>query len=146
MALAIKDLLEKIIDHNKSWQITLLSQWQAIMGNLNSRVQLLKIEDDTLHIGVTDSCWMQELYLLTPVLLAKINQTLDQPRIKHLRFKSVGMPTTQAPKKQPISKQSKDRVITLCPFEESVLGQLQDDTLAAALRKYRMRCYQEKEK
>ena len=145
MSLPIKDLLDKLLIHKNSWQIHLLSQWQTIMGTLNSRVQLLKIEEDTLHIGVTDSCWMQELYLLTPVLLAKINQTLDQPRIKHLRFKSVGMPPAQARKELP-SKQTQARVAALSAFEESVLGQLQDETLAAALRRYRMRCYREKEK
>ena len=68
MSLLIKDLLDRFITHDNRWQIQLVSQWHIIMGNLNSRVQLLKIEDDIINIGVTDSCWMQELYLLKPVL------------------------------------------------------------------------------
>ena len=50
-------------------------------------MHLEKIEGNTLIIGVYQASWLQELYLLSTVLLKTINNNLKYPYIKKLRFK-----------------------------------------------------------
>jgi len=91
MALRLKELLHTLIHPEKNWKTNLLYQWHDIIGSLHSKVRIEKIYDDTLILGVFHSCWMQELYLLSPLLIKTINEKLDQPHIKQIRFKHVGL-------------------------------------------------------
>lgn len=91
MTKEIKNVLSLILANHANWKIHLLNNWSTILGPLSSKVYLEKIQEDTLILGVQDSCWLQELYLLSGMLIKTINQTLDQPRIKHLRFKTIGI-------------------------------------------------------
>ena len=74
-----------------SWKHELLQNWHTIFGNLGTKITLEKIYDTTIVLGVYDSCWMHELYLLSPLLVDKINENLDQHRIKQVRFKQTGI-------------------------------------------------------
>jgi len=143
MAHKIEQLLDKIFSWNQSWHHTLIRDWHAIIGPLHSKVQLEKIETDTLVLGVYDSCWMQELYLLTPLLLRTINQKLDRPRIKQLRFKTVGKrQLKQGSARTPEVR--KNRLVELNKREQEALKQVEDPQLQEALKRFLIRCYQEK--
>jgi hypothetical protein len=138
------DLLRGVLPADSDWKIKLLQSWNQVMGTLCTKVRLEKIEDESLVLGVFDACWMQELYLLTPMLLANINQSLDRPRIKQLRFKRAGLytrlhrPSTQ--KKQ--STWLKQRPLT--PREERALDVIVDVQLREALARFLHRCDREK--
>ncbi len=139
----IKDLLSSMLQDKDNWKIQLLSSWQTIFGDLSDKVHLEKIQEDTLVLGVLDSCWLQELYLLTPVLLKAINKTLDQPRIKHLRFKTIGIKKAKSqslPKKMVMNKQEK--IFSLA--ERTALQKLKDPELSNVLKEYLLRCHREK--
>ena len=69
MAHYLKDLLRTFIAPEKNWKTELLHKWTDIIGSLNSKVYIEKIYDDTLILGVFHSCWMQELSLLSPLLI-----------------------------------------------------------------------------
>src|SRR5690349_13440966 len=92
MTIQIKNILEDILGqgNNNSWQLHLIKNWSSIIGKLSTKVKLEKISNDTIVLGVYDSCWMQELYLLSDELLKKINSKLDEPKIKQIRFKQIG--------------------------------------------------------
>lgn len=143
MAHKIEELIDKILAHDQSWHRDLIRNWNTIIGPLHSKVQLEKIEDSLLILGVYDSCWMQELYLLTPLLLRTINQKLDQPRIKQLRFKTVGRrhKKTEAQSRQIVKKHT---VVVLNKHEQEALNNIKDPQLQEALKQFLMRCYQEK--
>lgn len=137
----IKDLLPTLLKTD-NWKLTLLSQWSAIFGPLANKVHLEKIHDDTLILGVVDSCWLQELYLLSPLLLTTINETLDQNRIKQLRFKTIGIKKQKqsvAPKKIVAKKE-----VTLTQGEREALKNIKDPQLENALKNFLVRCYQER--
>lgn len=137
----IKDLLPALLKTD-NWKLTLLSQWHTIFGPLSSKVHLEKIHEDTLVLGVQDSCWLQELYLLSPLLLKTINETLDQPRIKQLRFKTIGIVKQKpivSPKKVTIKKE-----VVLTQEERIVLKNIKDPQLEHALKNFLIRCYQER--
>lgn len=143
MAQSVKNILDHLLSQQDNWQLQLLNNWPAIVGSIKTKVHLLKIDADMLTIGVQDSCWLQELYLLSPLLIATINQKLDQPRIKQLRFKALG---TQFEKK----KQEKNRsirpkhTVTLSPQEHATLAQISDEQLRMVLKDYLIRCHQER--
>jgi hypothetical protein len=127
-----------------NWKCSLLQQWKTIVGNLHSKVTLEKVLDDTLILGVYDSCWLQELYLLSPVLIKRINATLDQPRIKQVRFKQIAYSTQSATQSSPTRTSIAPKHSTLSPRERQALQHIADEELRAALKSFLMRCYREK--
>lgn len=143
MARPIKTILPTLIADRESWKFTLLSNWPKIIGNLSNKVCLEKVQDDTLVLGVYDSCWLQELYLLSHLLITTINQHLDQPRIKHLRFKKAARPKV---KKESSShkKNAAHYPVILKLSEKAALKRIQDPQLREALERFLIRCYKEK--
>lgn len=141
MAQSVKSVVQHIFSNQDNWKIRLLKNWPEILGHLNTKVHLEKIEDDCLVLGVSDSCWMQELYLLSPLLVATINKKLDVPRIKSLRFKKVGI-------RKQITKRARRRTSSfiekpLTPKEQQALEQIKDPELSARIKSFLHRCRQE---
>jgi hypothetical protein len=143
MTTPIKVILDDFFTHNNSWQIKLLNNWSEIVGSIQTKVQLLKIYNDTLIIGVTDSCWLQELYLLSPLLIHIINEKLEKPYVKELRFKTVGLPEKKF-KKQTIKKECQLKDIHFTPREKEMLANIKDEQLRGILKEYLSRCYRER--
>lgn len=138
----INQLITAVLKKNNDWKIQLLRDWPTIIGHLHDKVSVEKVLDDTLILGVTDSCWLQELYMLSHVLLRTINQKLDQPRIKQLRFKKSG---SKKIKKKTVKQQKKpQKAITLTSYELKKAAQCNDKHLGEALKKYLIRCYGER--
>jgi len=139
MATAIKNLLPDVFK-KKAWKCDLLRNWNHIMGPLCKKVRVEKILDDTLVLGVTNSCWMQELYLLSSLIIKTINQNLDKPRIKQIRFKKTG---TYKKAQKPIKKTLKKKTITprITIREKGALQHIKDPELADALESFLKRCY-----
>jgi hypothetical protein len=138
----VHTFLSSLLPKQENWKVQLLSNWQSIMGNLHTKVQLEKIYEDTLVLGVHNSAWLQELYLLSPMLLSTINQKLDQPRIKHLRFKQAGT-RLEAIKKGDL-KTNQRREVILNADEHAALNKMKDPQLREALKAFLIRCYQER--
>ncbi len=143
MAQPIKNLLTTLIKPKHSWHIQLLSSWDSTLGKLSSKVRLEKIDDDTLVLGVYDSCWMQELYLMTPMLIATINKKLDQPYIKHLRFKRV-VARKHTPQPVVLTLPPNHQEVTLKPTEYAALEKIKDPQLSMALQQFLIRCIRRK--
>lgn len=143
MTKEIKNLLPLILAQQNNWKFDLLNNWKTIFGPLSSKVYLEKIHEDTLILGVQDSCWLQELYLLSAMLLKTINQTLDQPRIKHLRFKTIGI-KKEKQRNNSIKKERCIQPVTLSVDENQALKDIKDPELQRALKDFLIRCYQEK--
>ncbi len=150
MATSLKDLLTTIIPQQTSWKAKLHQNWQHIIGHLAEHVQLLKVYDQALLLGVKDSSWLQEMYLLSPLLIETINKSLEKPYIIKLHFKNVGegeytqqfaAPQPNKEKKPQLKAQKKH---TLTPFEQTTLNQIEDPELREALKELLLTCYQEK--
>lgn len=141
MAFILKDLLSSIIRPDNNWKTELLNKWQDIIGSLYSKVRIEKIYDDTLVLGVFHSCWMQELYLLSPLLIKTINEKLDQPHIKQLRFKHIG--SKKETKKTVPPRTIIKKEVVLTKKEENTLTKIADPALRNAIKAFRIRCYQE---
>ncbi|HEX4068759.1 MAG TPA: DUF721 domain-containing protein [Candidatus Babeliales bacterium] len=143
MTVYLKDILHTIINPEKNWKTDLLYKWNDIIGPLHDKVRIEKIYDNTLILGVFHSCWMQELYLLAPLLITTINEKLDQPYIKEIRFKHIGLKPQKKKKLAPVTIKKKKEII-LTQADECALAQVTNPELQEALKAFRIRCYQEK--
>ncbi|PKN03351.1 hypothetical protein CVU75_02690 [Candidatus Dependentiae bacterium HGW-Dependentiae-1] len=144
MAKKLSDLVAALVHHTHDWKITLLRSWPDIVGPLCSKVSVEKITEDTMLLVVQDSCWLQELYLLSPVLLKTINKTLDAPRIKNLRFRVASSAVKKEKKRNVEIKKQPLKKVYLNPTEEAALKKIGDQELTHALRQFLVRCYQER--
>lgn len=141
MAQPIANLLHSFISRDSHWKIQLIKQWPEIAGAMHIYTGIETISKDCVTISVENSCLMQELYHLSPLLVSKINLTLDQPRIKNVRFK------LQYSKKSMV----KDKIIReeyvckkippLSMKEKKALSCVADPELKNALLSFRKRCY-----
>ncbi|HEV2916172.1 MAG TPA: DciA family protein [Candidatus Babeliales bacterium] len=135
--------IKKILDiclSLQTWQATLLKQWPEIIGPLAKRVGIEKIYENTLILNVSDSCLMQELYLLSDVLRTTINQTLDQPYIKQIRFKKA---TVMHARKKKLDEGASCKLISvrLTPAEQDILMRIHDPELRELLKAFCIRCH-----
>jgi len=144
MAHKVKDLLKSFIQQEASWKHLIIKNWHEIMGNLSDKVQLIRATKDTLVLGVHDSSWLQELYLLSPILIKQINQKLDQPYVKELRFKRLARPKKMSIQRTRAKKRNYAQSVKLNSKEEKILSAVQDQELKKVLRTFLVRCYQEK--
>ena len=143
MAYHISQLLNSILPEQSRWKRHLLEQWPLIIGKLHAHVTIENIQDDALTLGVYDSCWLQELHMLSPLLIKQINETLDQPRIKQVRFKQIGHVVI---KKSNIKKKeaTPSIIVQLNVAEKDALSHIADPDLKTALTSYLMRCHRER--
>jgi hypothetical protein len=144
MAKKLGDLVATIFHQEHDWKIALLRSWPDIVGPLATKVRIEKITENALVLGVQDSCWLQELYLLSPMLLKTINKTLDQPRIKTLRFMVADITIKNGKKKSLEQPKQPPKKVYLNSTEQAALSAIVDQELSHALRQFLVRCYQER--
>ncbi len=147
MALHIKTLLGSFLQpNNQKWKVDLLQNWPQIMGSLARNVTIIKIYQNTIILGTYDSCWLQELYLLSPMILETINQNLDRPRIKQVRFKQIGRPQIEQAKPAEYKNETQKKPVSLTSKEQETLQKISDPRLRATLKSFLIRCHRERKK
>jgi hypothetical protein len=144
MVRPIKNFITSLIAQKGDWKIRLIQQWPTIIGELSSQVSLEKVIGETIVLGVYDSCWMQELYLLSPMLLEKINAQVGHRRIKDIRFKTIIKPKEHVKKAWTKPLRAIPKNVSLTPQEHAVLDRIDDQELRSALKAFLIRCYQER--
>ena len=139
----VKNILDSLLQpsiHTEAWKMNLIKNWPTIIGSLHEKVSLQKINATSVVLGVYDSCWIQELYLLSKLILKKINSSLDRPRIETLRFQCIEK-KEQIIYKKPAPPRP-ERTTALKPQEISALQKIQDPELSAALEELLRKCQQ----
>lgn len=144
MITPIQALLEKLTcSEDQQWKWHLLKNWSTIVGDLSQRIRLERIQDETtLIIGVYNSAWIQELYFLSHIIIKTINQQLDIPRIKNLRFKY--SPVGHVEKKTTSKTYPNAVTVHLSNDEKSALTKISDPDLQKALEDFLIRCHRER--
>ncbi len=144
MAIAVKDLIPQFLNQKLDWQKALMREWPSIVGSLQTRIRLEKIYDTTLVIGVYESHWMQELYLLSSVILDAINDFLGERRIEAVRFVLVEerpKPTRWVHRAKHFHAVQPD-ARALDDTQKKALGGIGDDELKEALMQFLIRTRQ----
>ena len=139
----VKNILNSLLQpsvHHEAWKLNLIKNWPTIIGSLHDKVSLQKINASSVVLGVHDSSWIQELYLLSKLILKKINDQLDKPRIITLRFQCI--------EKKEVAHKQKSKVFSikkireLKPLEIKALQKINDPELSQALQGFLQRCLQ----
>lgn len=147
MTFHIKTFLSPLLQKKEqNWKIALLSKWPEIMGNLSNHVSVEKIQNDSIVLGVQNSSWLQELYLMGPTILETINKSLDQPRFKTIRFKQRG---TEPPRKKETKRTAPSfwkAPVTISDSEQRALNNIEDSALKEVLHAFLVRCHREKKR
>ncbi len=138
---SIRTFLEQFLDQTgNSIDRQLITQWHTIVGDLAHKMTLEKIDGSTLVIGVYDAAWMQELYLLSPLLIRKINKALGSQTVKALQFKRVVRKKENSGTKKTRPSMSVITPPPLTNIEKDALISL-DSELANSLAEYRKRVH-----
>ncbi|MFH1337130.1 MAG: DciA family protein [Candidatus Zixiibacteriota bacterium] len=109
--------------------------WKEIVGEaIALQTQPRAIRNHILFIDVSHSTWMQQLQLLKPKLLEKINAFLGEPHIQDIRFKlgKISQPPPTFSKTQDWRSEELDRK-TLKQIE-SYLQKIEDEEGRKGLR------------
>lgn len=110
------------------------------MGTLVSKVSIYKIYNDSIILGVSDSGWMQELYLLSNLIKQKINAVLDKPRIETIRFHYVtNSKTSKVTSPYLETPVTTERILTT--REKKALEKIHDPELSQALARLLQKCH-----
>lgn len=125
---------------NNQWKISLIKNWPKIIGNLHTKISLQKIYHNSVVIGVYDNHWMQELYLMSKLILKKINNHLKEPKITNIRFQYLEKQTKKRSKKKQQLHFTKP--VHLSANEEKALQKIHDQELSTALKSFLERCLQ----
>lgn len=137
MPLAIKHVLENSSYISKCWKIDLLKNWPTIIGDLQVRVTIEKIDENSITIGVNDACWLQELYMLSSQLRRRINQHLDKPRIQTIYFRKINGSAKPHKKYHAYSRMPRNQTSTTLSSEQrAALSKIKDIELQEALKKF----------
>lgn len=143
MSVHIKDFLPALLGLNQGWKVTLLKSWPTVIGSLQDKVILEKIENDTVTLGVVHPAWIQELSLLKPIILQGINDQLEKPYIKNIRIKTIGF-LKKNPPRVVAQEQTVTEPYNLSLKEERALEGIKDSELKEAMRLFLQRCVRSK--
>ena len=138
-------LIKNFLSHafEATWKTKLLTDWPTIMGNLADKVTVEKMYDDSLVLGVHDSNWLHELYMLSPVLIKTINSHLEKPYIKTVRLKHASTIKKQPIANKPIILYQAPPPVTLTFSEKKALDTVNDHELKQAFHIFLSRCRQD---
>ena len=140
----LKQVIHTLLDPSKDWRFYLLTHWNAIMGSLAARVRLEKIEltqeQAVLFLGVYESVWLQELHMLSAVLIRSINSTLGQPYIKQVRLSLVIKQQDRSKKYAKTIERYAEAKTTLTEKEQKALSAISNSDLQKTLHTFLLRC------
>lgn len=115
----------------RAWQV-----WDEVVGpQIAARARPSRIREGVLEVRVDQPVWMQQLQLLKPKILTRLNERLDGAEIKDI-FLRRGKPAEPATAEQAFQPRPPDPPLTAAEKEriESVLEPLGDPELKEHLR------------
>ncbi len=121
------------------WKLKIISDWPIIMGSLHEHARVEKVYDDAILLGVYDTCWMQELHLLSNMIIKKINNHLAHPYITQIRLKYVQKHEFR-PNKLIASSADHKIMHNLSNKEQAALKNITDPELRNAMQDFLNRC------
>lgn len=147
MATLVKELLHALFNKEENWHIKLLEEWPKIVGTLQTRICLEKIEGSLVIIGVYESHWMQELHLLSRFLVARINTSLgvaihsDEKYVHQVKFKLIDMPKPRVLSyAMRVNTRHTHMPLVLSATQEQLLNTIKDSGLRSSLALFFRTC------
>lgn len=84
----LKEVLSGSEIGKKVKKYSIFSHWEEIVGKqIGNKTSPEKFIKDCLYVNVENPTWSNELSLMTPQLMDKINSFLQENIVKEIRFK-----------------------------------------------------------
>ena len=128
MAFSLQMLVADLLEVDTDWRKRLVKEWQVIVGSLHVRMRLERVMHDTVVIGVYEVHWMQELYMLSGMILNAINQKLGGDYVAKLRFVVADKARDRQKKSLIVAKKSENKKPLAAP-QEAMLKKIHDQKL-----------------
>jgi hypothetical protein len=110
--------LEARMRRYKAWQV-----WEKVVGpQIAARARPARMRDDILEIRVDHPVWMQQLQLMKPKIIARLNAAIGEPLIRDLFLRRGRLETESAPGPVP-SSEPRWRTVILSPEESARIEQ-----------------------
>ncbi len=140
MLTGIKPILESLLSVESDWRRFLLHNWNIIVGNLAVRMRLEQVHEDTLILGVYDSHWMHELFLLSNTIIRSVNKSLGHQRIVKVRFRLIERRPSPKPIRgeTPVAQNIRSSLLTY--EQQRALMCVKDRELQESLKSLLNRC------
>lgn len=141
MAVALTTLVAHFLKSDDAdWRLRLMREWATIVGGLHTKMRLEKIVHDTVVIGVYELHWMQELYMISAMIMQTINEKLGGQHVAKLRFVVADTQQRPFPARRALKKGDEVKVLPLTPQQEKTLEKINDTALRESLKKLWYRC------
>jgi len=94
MIVQIKDILGKIIDGNAemprvSWEFKISNAWGKVnQANVAENASPEKLTGGILYVNAKNSAWAQQISIMKPEIILKLNAFLGESVIKDIRLKT----------------------------------------------------------
>lgn len=83
----LKNTLKKMQIDQPMKKYSIWNYWAEIVGpKIASKAQPLRVQDNTLVVGVISHAWMTELTHMKTMLLKKIQEKIEKCPIQNIRF------------------------------------------------------------
>jgi hypothetical protein len=110
--------LETKLRRYRAWQV-----WEQVVGpQIAARARPALMRDDILEIRVDHPVWMQQLQLMKPKIIARLNAAIGEPLIKDLYLRR-GRPETGFAPNAGMSPEPRWRTVALSPEESARIEQ-----------------------
>jgi len=85
--------MERKLREYRAWEI-----WEQVVGaQIASHARPLRLRDGVLEVRVDQPIWMQQLRLMAPQILAKLNQTLGEELVREIYWRRGTLKPAEAP-------------------------------------------------
>ena len=140
MAFSLHDLVATIVGEDQDdWRKRLMKEWPTIVGNLHQRMRLERVMNETAVIGVYEIHWMQELYMISDMIVSTINQKLGGVYVHKIRFVVADKAHERKEKKRAVLAAA-CRQKSLAAPQKAALTKIQDQKLKEALSQLWSQC------
>jgi hypothetical protein len=97
----VSDILEEVLSaqglRSVTWMVRLREAWPEIVGpHLSGKTSPDRMKNRVLTVLVRNHAWAQELQLGKPLLLARINEILEDEKAEDIRFAVGPLPSAEA--------------------------------------------------
>lgn len=141
MAVLLKDYIERLISAEQhNWQMQLARRWPDMVGDLCTKMCLEKIEGNVLKVGVYDSHWIHELFMLAPTIVRMLNNNLGGNYLSSVRFVLKEKKMVMVKKSDTVKASYKNIVLTA--EQKTALQAITDAELRNLMKKFLIRCLQ----
>lgn len=138
--ISLAEYLNTALPQPNDWQTLLARGWTTAVGELAKHMRLEQIRGNLLIVGVYDSHWISELFMLAPRIMQEINGFLGGPYIAQIRFVIANQKdkkaTGRSRKNTHDSGKTLNSPISMTARQEQVLASVKDVQLHDALKKF----------